>query len=179
MKLKPRLIVLLGLALLLSAHLALAKGVWNKVTISGEGLPGVIEITDEAVLQSFWMYIFQDLTQPPINPPQVVGSGYELRRGWVENDVFTPFDMVRYYADPEGDEGYLYYVGLVNADGEADGSSEYDGNWYRVTAVGEAAMQEVFSDYDIQPLNADQTPALALNSHICLWSAEPAQLERR
>jgi WD40 repeat protein len=207
MKIKPRLMILLGLILLLSAQMTLAKGVWDKVTITGAGISGVVEITDPEAVQGFWMHIFMDLTQPAIDPPEVVGGGYVLRRGWTISGEFQPFDTVHYYADPAGGEGYLYYAGMLDADGNVNGGSEYDHNWYRVTPVGEAAMQQVFSEYDVQPLADNPTPAFVLNGHsdvitllewspdgtilassagnwdstdddIRLWSAEGTALER-
>lgn len=153
--------ILSGLAaVLLSANLALAKGPWGKVVISGHGLPGVVEITDPQVLEGFSLPNFQDLSLGAIPTPEVVGGGYEMLRGW-DNDqgVFTPFDRVHYYADPSGGPGYLYYDGLVN------GGSEFDHNWYRVTPEGESAIQQFFAAHDIKTINADQVPARVLIGH--------------
>ena len=153
--------ITLGLAsMLLSAHLALAKGPWGKVEISGEGLSGVVEITDSQLLDELSLGIFQDLQLGSIPPPEVVGGGYKMLRGWDnEQGVFTAFDLVHYYLDPAGGAGYLYYDGLVN------GSSEFDRHWYRVTRQGEAAIQGFFADHDVPVDIADQVPARILSGH--------------
>lgn len=167
------LFILSGLVVvLLSANLALAKGVWGKVEISGAGISGVAEITDQKLLDAFAMHIFQDLEQDSIDPPEIIGGGYKMLRGW--DDVyghFDPFDKIYYYRDPAGGSGYLYYDGLVN------GSSEYDHHWYRVTATGEAAMREVFADQGVTIDTAALVPALVLHGHtsrvnILRWSPD-------
>src|SRR6187399_2586007 len=134
-----------GLVALLSANLVLAKGAWSKVEISGDGIPGVIDITDPGLLEVLALATFEDVMSGSIDPPEVVGGGYKMLRGWDDaRGTFMPFDEVHYYLDPAGGPGYLYYVGLV------DGSSEFDHHWYRVTQNGEDAIQKFFTDNDIQ-----------------------------
>jgi WD40 repeat protein len=169
--------ILSGLAaLLLSANLALAKGPWGKVEISGEGLSGVVEITDPQLLNDLSIGIFQDLALGSIDTPEVVGGGYKMLRGWDnEQGVFTPFDLVHYYADPRGGPGYLYYDGLVN------GGSEFDHHWYRVTPEGEKAIQQFFAAHDIKTRKADQVRARVLSGHtdavtILKWSPDGSLL---
>ena len=176
----PRLrfmLILSGLAaIVLSANLALAKGPWGKVEISGEGLTGVVEITDPQLLENLSIGIFQDLALGSIPPPEVVGGGYKMLRGWDnEQDVFTPFDLVHYYPDPAGGPGYLYYDGMVN------GGSEFDRNWYRVTKQGESAIQQFFAEHDVQIVTANQVPARVLSGHsdavtILKWSPDGSRL---
>jgi len=100
-------ILLLGLTvLLLSANIVAAKGPWGKVTISGEGLGGVVEITDPAMLEDLALGAFEDLVLGSIETPQVVGGGYSLLRGGLgQNGQFIAFDNVHYYLDPAGVRG--------------------------------------------------------------------------
>jgi len=171
---KTRLMILfLGLTvLLLSASIVGAKGEWGKVTISGNGLIREIEITDPVMLEDLALGTFQDLALGEIVTPQVVGAGYSLLRGWENEDgVFVPFDNVHYYPDPAGERGYVYYDGLVN------GSSEFDRRWYRVTPAGDAVMQQIFNEYEIQPLQPGQIPAMVLAGHtdavnVLAWSPD-------
>ena len=48
---------------------------------------------------------------------------------------YFPFDQVVYFPDPEGGRGSIFYGGIVN------GSSEYDGKWFRASQEGEAALR--------------------------------------
>ncbi|MBZ0289729.1 MAG: hypothetical protein K8I30_19050, partial [Anaerolineae bacterium] len=174
-KLRWILILSILAAVLLSANLALAKGGWGKIEISGDGLSGVVEITDPVLLEGFSLGAFQDLALGSIDPPLVIGSGYQMRRGWDSGPViFVPFDEVHYYPDPSGGAGYLYYDGLVN------GSSEFDGNWYRVTPTGEAVMQQFLAAQDVQPDLTD-VPARVLSGHteavtLLVWSPDGSRL---
>ena len=166
-----RTLVIVGLAVLVAGQVALAKGPWGKVTISGEGLDGVVEITDPQLLDALALNEFQPLPPLSLPTPQVIGDGYELFRGWEENGKFMAFDHVHYYVDPAGGPGYLYYDGIVN------GSSEYDHHWFRVTERGEAAMQQILAANGVQPPDTNEFPAKVLVGHadavnILAWSPD-------
>jgi WD40 repeat protein len=163
-------------AVLLSANLTLAKGSWSKVEISGAGLSGVVEVTDPQLLDAFEMTTFQDFDQGTIDPPEIIGGGYKILRGWDDpSGHFLAFDEVVYYSDPAGGRGYLYYAGIIN------GSSEYDHRWYRVSADGEAAMQTFFADQGVTIDAAKLAPARVLYGHtdpitILQWSPDGSLL---
>src|SRR6185369_2409145 len=121
------------------------------VVISGGGLAADIEVTDRHLLD---FGSFNDFSQSLIEAPADPGTGYIISRGW-PNDAFTPFapwDRLRYYPGAAGQPGYVFYEGLVN------GSSEYDGHWYRASANAEqyllpllAAQQRAASPAPLVP----------------------------
>jgi hypothetical protein len=74
-------------------------------------------------------------------PEGISGDGYLITRFYeISNGSYVAFDQVRYHPDPEGGRGYLFYVGIVN------GSSEYDGKWFRSSEAGEAVLIDVLAD---------------------------------
>jgi len=156
---RPRLRALIGLALSLLLMLlafpraASAKGAFGLVVISG-GLAADIEVTDRHLLD---FGSFNDFSQSLIEAPADPGTGYVISRGW-PNDAFTPFapwDRLRYYPGAAGQPGYVFYEGLVN------GSSEYDGHWYRASADAEKYMLPLLA---AQLAPAAPAPAVPLSS---------------
>jgi hypothetical protein len=136
------LLILLIVALVL-AQTALAKGPPQKVTISGGDLAGEIEITDdETVLNALSMMTLEDYDTLTAEAPEgISGDGFLITRFYEDPPGrYFPFDQVRYYPDPEGRRGYLFYVGIVN------GSSEYDGMWFRASEAGEAVLIDVLAN---------------------------------
>ncbi len=137
-------LLLLIAALLLAAPISWAKGPPQKVTITGGDLPHDVEITgDAAVLDALQMLVLEDYdTRSPYEPIDIAaygdssGAGYLITRYYVNSaGDFFPFDELRYYPALDGGQGYLRYLGIVN------GSSEYDGEWFRPSANGEATLQ--------------------------------------
>lgn len=150
-----RLLPLSLLALLLLTPCAiLAKGIPTHVMIYGPGLPGRVDITDPSRLSLLGT---AGLEQVPttIPAPPVTGPGYEIERGG--------FDRVRYYPDPAGGRGFVYYVGIIN------GSSEYDGHWYYASAGGEQALRSILTEYGVRlagTLASSPTAATALGTSV-------------
>lgn len=80
---------------------------------------------------------FEDFLNP-IQGPDNLGPGFMITRGWFDDQgKAEPWDRVMYFANLEGDLGYVYYFGIVN------GSSEYDGRWFQVSEAGQAALIDV------------------------------------
>src|SRR5215207_5582545 len=132
-------LVIMGLVLV---QMALAKGPPQKVTISGGDLAEEIEIVDdEATLTALGtMYLEEYETRSREEPEGISGDGYLITRYFADSmadeDEFFPFDQVRFYAHPDGySAGYIQYIGIVN------GSSEYDGLWFRASREGQAALE--------------------------------------
>ena len=107
-------------------------GPFPRVIISGGGLAADIEVTDRHLLDFF---SFSDFYEARIEAPAAPGLGYTVSRGWsTDSGAFVAWDRLRYYPGANGQPGYVYYEGLIN------GSSEYDGHWYRANANAEKYM---------------------------------------
>ena len=139
-------LLLLIAALLLAAPITWAKGPPQKVTITGGDLPHDIELTgdDQPVLDALQMMALEDYdTRSPYEPLDLAaygdssGDGYLITRYYLNSTTgqYVAFDQLRYYPAHNGGRGYLRYLGLVN------GRSEYDGEWFRPSAYGEATLQ--------------------------------------
>lgn len=112
----------LGLMLLLTLFTSItvfAKGSFAFITIHGPEMKEPIRSTDPALTTDF--FAFADYYQDRIGVPDDPGMGNEVTRYYVDGGRETAFDRLHYY--PE--KGFVYYDGIVN------GSSEYDGEWYK------------------------------------------------
>ena len=156
---KPKLLVLLMLIALLVTQVALAKGPPQKVTISGGDLAEEIEITgDEATLNALAMMTLEDYRTRSDEAPSVEGDGYFIARYYMDSRTgrYIPFDELRYFPDPEGGRGYINYVGIVN------GSSEYDGEWFRTNLDSEAVLQAVIDGSGGESASAEHANLLRI-----------------
>lgn len=110
----------------------LAKGGFAFITVTGTDMIDPIRITDTGLTGGFFVFanFYEDKAEAPVNP----GEGYEITRYYVDSKRETAFDHLHYYPDI----GYVFYDGIVN------GSSEYDGKWYKaapnIRSVFEAAL---------------------------------------
>ncbi len=130
----------IGLAVLPRAY---AKGPADKITITGPGLDGMIEITDPDTAEALSMTMLEDF-RVFIDVPERLGPGYELTRYYrLESGSYRPFDQVAYYPDLYGGRGYVNYIGIVN------GSSEYDGKWFRAQDEADQVIRQVLFEHDV------------------------------
>jgi hypothetical protein len=134
-----------GLLLLAATFFAVCapvfgKGSFDKVVIAGPGIDSV-DVTEAARVGALGLVTLMNVPVA-IEPPVDLSAGYELTRYFVDGSDYQVFDQAIYYPDILG-TGYVYYVGIVN------GSSEYDGNWYRATVEGDAAMRAILSENGI------------------------------
>lgn len=126
-----------------SADFALAKGPFDRVTVSGGQIENTVEVSDPLLMDFFSLSIFHNAG---IEQPQVEGEGYLVTRYFKEEDgSFTAWDSLRFYPNNEESGGYVYYEGLVS------GSSEYDGNWYLASYNGSSRLRQIISVSE-QPL---------------------------
>ncbi len=132
-------------ALLLGIGLAQAKGPPSKIVISGPGLLGQVEVTNAQLLQRLGMGALEDLAQGVIAAP---APGVDLAERYRIDRYHTdsagkgwPFDRIYYYPNRSGAGGYIFYEGLT----PFGGRSEYDGKWFRATAAGDGAMQQLLA----------------------------------
>lgn len=139
------LVAACALAVLLPT-ITLAKGTPLAVSITGPGLPGPISVSDPLAMPALGILGIMQV-ETPIVPPADLGAGYELQR--------DDFDRVRYYPDPHGSWGYVFYVGIIN------GSSEYDGHWYRASTVGDATMRCIMEAHGVLLVGLRSNPSCA------------------
>jgi hypothetical protein len=124
-----------GVLLFAASHTALAQGNFARLVISGGGLAEPVESTEPALL-GFWS--FSDFPTMQVAPPTVAGEGYAIERHSGHGP--SAWDRLRYYPNASGVGGYLFYEGLLN------GASRYDGQWYLVSAAGDAALRRILAE---------------------------------
>jgi hypothetical protein len=103
-----------------------------------------VVITGPALTSGYDLSTFGSFASFPDRTPAPVRSGpsYEVSRdGW---------DHLRYYPGVGDAPGVVYYEGLFN------GSSEYDHQWFTVTAAQDAALRQVLANQGFTPARAVQ-----------------------
>lgn len=136
------------LVVLAAALTVSAKGPFSQIILDGPGLLDAITLTEDADVLPLSMTALEDfavrLDDEVATLGVELGEGYELQRQYESgNGMFETFDRVRYFPDPFGGQGYVLYVGIEN------GSSEYDGHYYRATSDGEATIQRILAENSI------------------------------
>lgn len=160
-----------GVLLALTTGVALAKPGHEegRLTITGPGVNGVLEITDPNAMATFDPLGFMSEWNPYIETPQVAeGDGYTLTYSVKQEDgSYRDYDSVRYLPNPAAGPGYVYYAGYP-----AQG-----GAWFQLSPASEAALQQLLTENGVSivvPALASQpetapvqapAPALAINTH--------------
>lgn len=141
-------------ALFMLPHVALAKGPFGRVMISGGQPPFEIATTDPALLAFF---SFSEFHTSHIPAPQVAEPGYVVTRGWIRvSGEFEAVDRLRYYpSTTPGQRGYVFYEGLIN------GGSEYDQRWYWASTNGDEAMRRLIDSQQTSRLQTPNQSAMA------------------
>lgn len=166
MSLLKRMALCTLLLILLTNRTVLAKGPPDKITVTGPGLPGEIEITDSQTVDSFSMGKFVDFNTP-INEPNGLDVGYEITRWYrVGGTALKAIDRFDYYANPRGNNGYVFYEGIIDKM-FIYGGSPNDGKWFRVTEGGELAMRQIFTEYGVP--TAVNSSQLTLPTEFLTW----------
>ncbi len=143
MKTQHAVLTLLIMVALLAAFVpaAQAKGASDRIIITSPALDEEVIVTDRAITDWLSMASLENIEAGSIAEPTGLGEGYTLDRQFeTAPDQYQSFDSAVYYPDPGGDLGYVYFKGITN------GSSEYDGKWYRARPGGDAAMKMVLAD---------------------------------
>ena len=131
---------------LLTTGVVVAKGGPSKVTISGPGLVGAVEVTDPKLLEAFAFERFENISRR-IAAPADPGVGYVVTRyvrdGRYPQDAakLIAWDRAIYYPGSAGEVGVVFLEGLIGPN-----SNEFDGYWYRATGVGDAAMHQILAE---------------------------------
>jgi len=137
------LVVFVTVALIGPPGMTGAQGVPDRIAISGSDWEGEIEVTGAELLQHLAPAAFEDVASP-VELANNLGRGYLLERGYLNNEVFQPWDRVLYFPSPGGQRGYVYYLELI------DGRGPYDGHWYYVSPAGEAAFREALNQNGVR-----------------------------
>lgn len=121
-----------------------AKGAPARVIITGPGLAHPLDVRGLAVGALGW-YSLDDERHPLRTAPRQLGPGYLVTRYDIDGSTkrYFAWDHVRYYPNPRGGAGYVYYIGLLN------GASEFDGRWFQAGARGERALRGLLADYGV------------------------------
>jgi hypothetical protein len=137
-------LLLLGMLLVLTTSIALAwpDGPPERVTISGPGLTGEVEVTDKEILTALSLGAIEDFERGPITAPKV-GEGYQITRYFYEASF--NFGRLHYYPNPAGERSYIFFEDGPDFIGD---HTIYDGKWFYTTSQGEAAMQRLLKSLD-------------------------------
>jgi hypothetical protein len=133
---KKTVLLLVVLITIFVPSLALAKGDFAYITVSGQGLQGELTLTTDTFVRDF--FAFADFSKDRIDPPLDYDPdfAFEITRFYLEDTKPYPFDRLIYYPD----QGYVYYVGL------AEGTSEYDGQWFNANPAIEAPFRAALAE---------------------------------
>ena len=157
MKRLTRSLALAVVFALWSITLAWAKGAPPKITISGPGLEGAVEVANWEGLGCIAPGALFRPTEP-ISAPLQKGDGYEVvRYAWSTDGTYRPFDRLHYYLHPAGGAGYIFYDGGAAFGGRSEG----EGQWYHATPVGEAAMLQLLHKLGVSVAQAAPSINLA------------------
>lgn len=149
----PALALLATLALV---SLAQAKGPPDKLTISGPGLQGEVEVTDPALLANVGLGSLEQLDSSGSSiPAPTVGEGYTLVRYLRNpNGTYQPWDQAHYYPNAVDGRGVVFYDGMLGSN-----SSELDGKWFYTRPEGDAGMQQLLKAIGAVPPESQALPS--------------------
>jgi hypothetical protein len=143
----------LALVLALGSASAPLLTAWAKeavsITISGPGLAGEVQVTDEDVFRALSDTGGADMSASLL--PALADEFYVIRIGIGDEtgQVFAT-TVYHYYADPQGSRGYLQYFDVEG------GESSAEGNWFRAPAAWDGAFRSVLQSYGV---TLDRVPA--------------------
>jgi hypothetical protein len=116
------MIWLCALCLLASPAGAQAK-MLMRITISGPGLTGEVEVTDEEVLHALFDLPAGIRLQEV--PMEMGGAYYTIHQEVGDGDRVFAVNVYHYYHDPQGGPGYLLFADVIN------GSASVEGAWFQ------------------------------------------------
>ena len=133
---------LVMLLLCLSVLVTQAKGRPDKLTISGPGLKGMIEVTDSKWLDGLDLGDF--VVYDAISAPRT-GDGYELTAFYQEDQQYHVSMSLHYFLNPSGASGFVYYS---DSDG-TDYDSSRTGKWYCAAPFADGAVRNLLQKLDV------------------------------
>ncbi len=167
---KTRLLLIASLiVLMLSAITQVAWacpvcGTPAKVTISGPGIDGTLEVKDAKVAASLSVDQFFDAeNRKPIDPPANPGAGYDLYRSWDYESAHFGNDHLRYYFNASG-AGTIFYTQDSLELAKQIGMENMIDHWFAATASEDAIMQRVFKSINVTPQASTSTVSATIVS---------------
>jgi len=133
---------------LLSFGSALAKGAPAMLRIKGPGITGILEITDAGLLAPFGWGEFADFDALIAARAELEGGYVITRYVLVGGTTMRSLDTFTYYPGSEDEKGIVFYKGIIDKKFIYGGTPQ-DGKWFRVSAGGEDAIQQIFDTYHI------------------------------
>jgi hypothetical protein len=103
-------------------------------------------VTDPAVYETVDLIALMNVDTGEVMPPAGLGKGYLMERYYLDESGRRHFyDQAIFFFDPAGGErGWVYYIGIY------EGSSEYDGKWFRARAAGTEAVRTVLEEHGVR-----------------------------
>jgi len=134
--------------------------------IKGPGIPDVLEITDEALLQPFSWGEFADFDTPIPARANIEGGYVVTRYALMGGTTMRSLDTFTYFPGLGDEQGVVYYKGIIDKK-FIYGGSPHDGKWFRVSAQGEAAIQRIFDTHDIS--TSETLLSFTIPTSIYVW----------
>ena len=150
----------LGLALLLAlltSVTVLAKGGFSFIMVTGSDLKEPVRITDTRLTEDF--FAFANFYEDRVGAPTKPEVGYDITRYYIDGKREIAFDHLYYHPKT----GYVFYDGIVN------GSSEYDGDWYKANPDIAGAFESALSAQTqsvVFPQNSQSVKVAGQNSTV-------------
>jgi len=133
----------------------------ERAVISGPGITGVAEVTDEQALTVFRLGTLEGFgsygAHPSVTPP--VDSGYRIVR-FFDGGEFD-FARLTYYPDPSGGRGRVYFEDGPMLEGD---HTAYDERWLFVKPESEKRLQALLRLLGAGLGGEEPTPAAAVTS---------------
>ena len=170
MKLIRILTLLIVLLVLTSMSVLAAPLAWpdqppDKAFISGPGLKGEVEITDQKTLEALRFGGMEDFEAGVLpEAPKVSGEGYKITRYFYDGGF--NFATLHYYPDPAGGRGYVYWEDGPDLVGD---HTPYNNQWLYAKSDGEAVLQNQLKTLGASTTGAAALPALGVSSLSLVW----------
>ena len=133
------LALMIGMLMTTGFRLAWPDQPPDRVTISGPGIVGVLEITDRNILDALQLSVFEDFNAGSIKAPSISGEGYHITR-YFYGGTFNFGGLIYYPPTANAPRGVLQFSDGPQLEGN---HTPYNGQWWYAKPQGDAAMQNL------------------------------------
>lgn len=130
-----------------------------KAFISGPGIEGQLQITDQTVLNVLQLGSTEDIKAGTIQKPSVLGNGFKIVR-YFDGGGFHFGDLV-YYPSTEGARSVVYFEDALNGN---DGPSPLHKKWLYATANGDAVLKGYLKGIGATVSDAKTAPVISVDT---------------